>query len=134
MKQLLTILLIASISISAHSISLQDRINVHGSYDWTELDRSWNNNNLGQFMRLCNKLYGMYPDGLPSSSEFKNIDVNNLRSQDLLVLESAQFRYVQYMLEKNNPNMPNDTFIAIMAKREIARAYDKMVTDCQRFM
>ena len=124
MKQLFAALLIAVVSVSAHS----------GSYDWTELDRSWNNNNLGQFIRLCNKLYRMYPNGLPSPSEFKNIDINNLRSQDWLVIESAQFRYVQYVLQKNNPDMPNDTFIGIMTKREIARAYEKMVTDCQRFM
>ena len=134
MKQLLTALLIAVVSVSAYSGSLQDRINAQGSYDWTELDRSWNPNSLGQFIRLCNRLYRMYPNGLPSKSEFKNIDVNNLRSQDFLVLESAQFRYVQYVLEKNNPDMPESDFIAIITKREVARAYEKMVTDCQRFM
>jgi hypothetical protein len=134
MKQLLTALLIAVVSVSAYSSSLQDRINAQGSYDWTELDRSWSPNSLGQFIRLCNRLYRMYPNGLPSKSEFLNIDVNNLRSQDFLVVESAQFRYVKYMLRKNNPTLPEPEFIVIMTKREVARAYEKMVTDCQRFM
>lgn len=137
MKQLLTALLIASVSLSAHSSSLQDRINAQVSsrnYDWSELDRSWNHNNLGQFIRLCNRLYRMFPEGLPSPSHFKNIDMYNIRSQDYLVVESAQFRYVKYMLRKNNPNMPQAEFIKIMMKTETARAYEKMVIDCQRFM
>lgn len=127
MKQLLTALLIASVSLSAHS----------DSYDWAELDRSWNNNNLGQFIRQCNKLYRMYPEGLPSPSHFAVFNGKSdadLRSHHYVVVNTAQFRYVQYMLQKHNPDMPNDVFIRKMFATEIPRAYEKMVTDCQRFM